>query len=376
MDEIKSLYIEPTSHCNLQCAMCARKNWKNESIGHMESALVKHIFKTLPDSVERVFFGGVGEPLCHPDILELIRVAKQTGRRVELITNGTLLDKEMSQNIIDTKLDMLWVSIDSMQPQSEEAAKSGAHYVNVLDNVKTFHEERNIPWNYSKSNSEQHTELGIAFVLMKSNQKDFRALLLTASRLGVREIKATHLIPYSEEHLDNICYDKIIGTDMYNPHMDMPLKVDIPIMEVAEGDEEETLQLFANPMIQYSLLGEPLTRRVNYCKFVQEGQIFIRWDGEVCPCMALLHDSVIMRHHGPRTTRFCSYGNVKQNSVQDIWENKAYAEFRERINEFNFSPCAFCGTCNLSDTNETDCIGNPFPSCGSCLWAQGIYQCP
>jgi hypothetical protein len=32
--------------------------------------------------------------------------------------------------------------------------------------------------------------------------------------------------------------------------------------------------------------------------------------------------------------------------------------------------------CNLSETNEEACFGNPFPTCGGCLWAQGVIQCP
>jgi hypothetical protein len=46
------------------------------------------------------------------------------------------------------------------------------------------------------------------------------------------------------------------------------------------------------------------------------------------------------------------------------------------VQRFDFSPCAYCGGCDLSKGNETDCIGNTFPTCGGCLWAQGIVQCP
>lgn len=32
--------------------------------------------------------------------------------------------------------------------------------------------------------------------------------------------------------------------------------------------------------------------------------------------------------------------------------------------------------CELRETNEADCYGNPFPTCGECLWAAGLVQCP
>jgi hypothetical protein len=43
---------------------------------------------------------------------------------------------------------------------------------------------------------------------------------------------------------------------------------------------------------------------------------------------------------------------------------------------FEFSPCTLCDGCILSEKNEEDCYGNAFPTCGGCLWAQGIVQCP
>jgi hypothetical protein len=30
----------------------------------------------------------------------------------------------------------------------------------------------------------------------------------------------------------------------------------------------------------------------------------------------------------------------------------------------------------MSEANEEDCFGNGFPTCGGCLWAQGVLQCP
>ena len=37
-DELRRLYLEPTSRCNLNCAMCFRKSWVDEQAGDMEEA--------------------------------------------------------------------------------------------------------------------------------------------------------------------------------------------------------------------------------------------------------------------------------------------------------------------------------------------------
>ena len=78
-DCLKKLYIEPTARCNLRCKMCFRNSWKNEIIGDMRPETFRKAMTTMPDSVETVFFGGMGEPLAHPDIVEMVRTASSLG---------------------------------------------------------------------------------------------------------------------------------------------------------------------------------------------------------------------------------------------------------------------------------------------------------
>ena len=59
-DCLKKLYIEPTARCNLRCKMCFRNSWKNEIIGDMRMETFRKAMTTMPDSVETVFFGGMG----------------------------------------------------------------------------------------------------------------------------------------------------------------------------------------------------------------------------------------------------------------------------------------------------------------------------
>ena len=68
--------------------------------------------------------------------------------------------------------------------------------------------------------------------------------------------------------------------------------------------------------------------------------------------------------------------NVNRRALPEIWSDPEYVTYRQRVMGFEFAPCTFCGGCELLDDNETDCLGNPFPVCGGCLWAQGLIQCP
>ena len=70
---IKKLYFEPSSRCNLNCAMCLRNSWIGETHGDLEMRL---FYKALKDEealrdTHTIFFGGMGEPLVHMSLIHI-----------------------------------------------------------------------------------------------------------------------------------------------------------------------------------------------------------------------------------------------------------------------------------------------------------------
>src|SRR5512135_340975 len=108
LTRLQKVYIEPTSRCNLSCHMCIRNSW-DEPQGHMQ----EDTFQRLLDSLRRlehkpvVVFGGFGEPLFHPRIMEMVAAVRDVAQRVEIITNGLLLTERMMDDFIRLPLDVL-----------------------------------------------------------------------------------------------------------------------------------------------------------------------------------------------------------------------------------------------------------------------------
>src|SRR5512139_3096735 len=117
--QLAKVYIEPTIYCNLDCLTCIRNVW-NEKLGSMSGATYARILANLRaiEPRPRVFFGGLGEPLFHTDLVDWIAQAKAIGATVELITNGTLLTEDKARALIACGLDNLWISIDGATPDS------------------------------------------------------------------------------------------------------------------------------------------------------------------------------------------------------------------------------------------------------------------
>jgi MoaA/NifB/PqqE/SkfB family radical SAM enzyme len=121
---------------------------------------------------------------------------------------------------------------------------------------------------------------------------------------------------------------------------------------------------------------QDLALGANRCPFVEKGSLSVRWDGVVSPCLALLHDHENLLGLRKRKSFAYSVGHLDQTDLAGIWKAPAYVALRERVQSFDFSFCTSCNGCSLADTNQEDCFGNVAPTCGGCLWAQGLIQCP
>jgi hypothetical protein len=123
-----------TNVCDMSCGHCPHPLYKKEP-GYRPSFMSMELFKkiadetgTHPESSLRLF--GWGEPLVHPNLVDMVDYAKQCGVNiVNLITNGLKLDEKKSAQLLHAGLDLLEVSIDAITAET---------YENVRGNARTF----------------------------------------------------------------------------------------------------------------------------------------------------------------------------------------------------------------------------------------------
>ena len=367
---LAKLYIEPTDACNLHCRTCIRNSW-DEPTGMMTKETFAHIIAGIEEFSPRpsVFFGGFGEPLAHPEILQMVRTAKQLGASVELITNGTMLDAPTARSLIMAGLDRLWVSLDGARPESYADIRLGARLPQVISNLRRF---RRLQGETSAPQAPQ-TRLGIAFVAMRRNIGDLPQLLALAQELGVSDFHVSHVLPYTKE-LETEALYRSPAESGYRPgttrmRLYLPWIGDSSFLPgIALDDGCDKFHLYLTEM--------PLDNGRNRCPFIERGSASIAWDGGLSPCLELLHSHTSYLNGAERTTNRYVIGNVRDQSLSELWNSPEYVAFRERVADFTFAPCAWCASCPLAQENGEDCYGNPAPSCGGCLWAQGLIRCP
>jgi len=366
---LAKVYIEPTTRCNLKCTTCIRSGWE-EKLGRMSEANFEHILtglKELRPPLPSVFFGGLGEPLAHPHTIHWIKLVKQLGCRVELITNGTALTEKRSRDLIEAGLDLLWVSIDGATPESYADVRLGAALPDVIDNVTRFRQLR-------QPAHQPTPEIGIAFVALQRNIAELPAVIKLGRRLGARHFSVSNVMPYSAELQAERLYVKTIKNITYLDSPWLP-KLNLPKMDIDEVTFEPFFKALRSGC-NVTFAGNKLSGANDVCNFIESGSMSIAWDGNVSPCWPLMHTHTSYLHGKIHRVRRHVVGNVDKRSLEEIWNDPAYLEYRSKVQGFGFAPCTYCGGCDLSEANEEDCLGNQFPACGSCLWSQGIIQCP
>jgi MoaA/NifB/PqqE/SkfB family radical SAM enzyme len=121
----RMLILQVSSYCNFSCRMCQRRNKvsRRQITGLGEGFMsLELIEKLIEESKEYKSFLGFlfaifGEPLMHPDILEIVRMIKKAGLKVQITTNASLLDKELSTNLIEAGLDKIKISFQGTTPE-------------------------------------------------------------------------------------------------------------------------------------------------------------------------------------------------------------------------------------------------------------------
>ena len=90
MKKFKKIYIEITNICNLNCSFCSKVEKPRKMLSSDE---FKTIVEKVKDYTDYIYLHVKGEPLTHPNIIELINIANDYNLKVNLTTNGVLFPK-------------------------------------------------------------------------------------------------------------------------------------------------------------------------------------------------------------------------------------------------------------------------------------------
>lgn len=92
MKKLNKIYIEITNICNLNCSFCSKNSRKKENMTLEE---FKQILEKIKHRTESIYLHVTGEPLLHPNFEEILSIIDKYNIRLNITTNGTLLNNKI-----------------------------------------------------------------------------------------------------------------------------------------------------------------------------------------------------------------------------------------------------------------------------------------
>jgi radical SAM protein with 4Fe4S-binding SPASM domain len=151
--------------------------------------------KEFPERLKAIIFAGHGEPLIHKDIDKMVKYAKEknVAERIEIVTNGSLLNQELSDRLIAVGLDRLRISIQGVTAKKyKEVCGIEIDYNKFVENIRYFYQNR------------ENTDMYIKIIDIALNNNDEEKIFYDI----FKPISDTAAIEYTIPFVSEIDYSK------------------------------------------------------------------------------------------------------------------------------------------------------------------------
>ncbi len=153
MRRFKKIYIEITNVCNLCCDFCPQTRRSPE---FMSTDMFSRILDQIKAHTEHIYLHVKGEPLLHPELDKFLDISYEKGFKVNLTTNGTLINKVKDMLLSKPALRQINFSLHSFD--GNEGRQNKDDYMN---NILSLTKEALLKtemiitlrfWNYEEDN--------------------------------------------------------------------------------------------------------------------------------------------------------------------------------------------------------------------------------
>lgn len=147
LDTPFGIHICPTTYCNFKCIYCKQaspdmKDFKKQFMDINLFSLIVEQIKQFPHKLKLLNFAWLGEPLLHPQIADMVRIAKEAdiAERVEIVSNASMLTPDLSDALVDAGLDRMRISLQGLSEDDYmDVSKYKIDFQEFVENIKYFY---------------------------------------------------------------------------------------------------------------------------------------------------------------------------------------------------------------------------------------------
>lgn len=312
--------LEITTACQLNCSYCARTFMK-VSPKHMTFQMFRRILNASPNVIA-VNLVGLGEPLLHPELERILQDLNKRKIRTSLVTNGMGLDRKKAEVLLKNGLSSLTFSLDSTDHSIFKKYREGADLSVILDNIRGFMALR-------KKIVNSEMTVSIFAVLQEDTLAGLGALAEFAASVNIPAIVVSDL---------NFLENKNKSISSSSTRNNLLKKLLDQMREVASRG---VVLLGPNILDSVNIADDWPTSIIK-----KPEQILKKKNPTHQNCLAPLR-TLVVRVDG--NTNYCnctpetSAGNFTSKTLEEIWWEKGYQRFREKLFIGPVSDC--CKVC-------------------------------
>ena len=336
---LNQIYFYLTEGCNLRCRHCwIAPKYQDESRSFRE--LSTDLFKSIVEQAKPLGLSGVkltgGEPMLHPDIIEILEYIRDKNLNLAVETNGVLCTPEIARKIRECKHPFVSVSLDGANAEIHEWMRgvSGC-FETSLQGVKTLVNEGIKPQ--------------IIMSLVRRNKDHVARLVRLAESLGAESVKFNPTMPIAR------------GEKLYRDGDTLTIEELVELGSWVENglSRSTDLRLVYDHPAAFRPLGKMFGNSGDGCSACGVlGILGVLADGSFALCG--------IGEHVPEMV----FGHSNKDCLEDVWENtKILNELREGLTS---RLEGICGDCLMKDLCLGSCIAQNYYT-NKNLWAPFWY---
>ncbi|MDP8298421.1 MAG: radical SAM protein [Candidatus Tantalella remota] len=303
-----------TNRCNLSCPMCYRRGPRGETSNDGEGELSLEEIKKFISEVKGhrpVICLGGGEPFMRKDLIDIIKEIKSAGLKCILYTNAVLMNEDRSQQLLDTGVDAVLVSLYAWGIKHDSVVGEEGAFEKTRENLRALVRKRT-----------KGTKILASTLLLPDNIDQIPEMIRALREVGVDGVKIEGLsfltreeYEKSAEHPEGM--DISTSTRMREEYFSEEFADTVKALSADIQREFRGFAIF-KPHLGREELGRWYTEAISRnagCSFIRHSA-FIDHRGNVLPCQ-----------YFPK----CVLGNLRESSFTSIWNSKEYRKARRSI---------------------------------------------
>ncbi len=324
----KSIWFEPTMRCNLNCVFCHQQ--KRRELQHKEMSL-----KQIDEFLTKARNWGInliemvgGEIFVRKDIFEILDLIEEKQMKVKLGTNGTLLNKKGRNRIKRYKcIESIAVSIDGRPETHNKLRNSSIAFQKAVESLRDLSQGKFLTGIYSllfPGDTDTQRFLIELSKKLKTDRLTFMPEMFYSPEDIVKTRRYLSLLP--EENI-------FVETKRLENIEEYSKKIVDSIKNIRDLRRKERVFASIFPRVSYKYPLEFLTNSLSQnkrliCRHFYSLTVIENGDVLICP---FIHKKA---------------GNVLEEDIEDIWNNKIIRQLRRKILKANMLPiCKHC--CSL-----------------------------